>query len=1648
MGAVHRASTDELYRTSRTSVQRRWSADGATTIWKVLHGPDAARRVAHERALLRRLDGVGGVSRLADEPDDLDTIALRDVGGVALRSRPLPRDVDQVLALTTRLVEIIAEVHRHGVVHKDINPANIVLDRSGRPTLIDFDLATTFAEEQPGFVHENEIAGTLAYLAPEQTGRTGRPVDQRADLYGLGATMYELLTGRPPFGTSDRDPLELVHDHLAHTPARPDAVEPAVPPVLADIVMRLLAKEPDQRYQSAEGLLHDLCRVRDEPAGGDHPRFALGERDFPRRIAPPSRLIGRDAEIATLHTAFAECVLGRTRGVLVSGAPGVGKTALIDELRTVVTVGGGWLVSGKFDQYRRDAGADAVWQALGGVARLLLAEPEEELTSIRADLLRALAANAGALAAQLPQFAALLDIEPDVTVDDPAKTEARLVQAGLELLRTVAHPARPVVLVVDDLQWAGASAISFLDAVLVDADLRGVLVVGAYRQAEVDQAHPLAAMFSRWEHLDVAPRQLRLADLPITDQCVLVGDILRLEPPQAQRLAEEIDTRAHGNPFDTVELINALRNDGILRCDEQGWRWDAAALRGHVGSGDVVEVLTARIDRLPPATGGLLTVMACLGGEVELPVLAVAAGRPEPDAAGRPEPDVEAHLLPALEDGLLVMSRADRTLRFRHDRIQQAAFARGAVRLRLPVARRLAAVPALAGAAAEQYLAAGAALPDAAERARVVALYREAAAAARLSSNQALRERYLRAARTIVDPADTGTLAQLAAEHHAVLYALGRLDEADEAYRWLVEHRTDPLANCDSVCAQAASLTIRQRPHEAVELGLAALRSLGLEMPGPERLSVEIDEGVDRVYRWVAESSLERELRRPELADPVLTAQAKIINRLIPPAFFSEQIPVMAWMIGRAVGMWAEHGPSSSLVGPLAHIGFLAIPMRADHAIGNQAVGRVLAVAEAHGYEPDTSQCRFLFALSSGHWFQPLEQGLRQARIAREGLIRAGDPLNAVFTSYVSVPGALDCTPTLETFRTIVDRALAFASRTGNDHIVAALLPHRQLIRAVRGQTRSLTSLDDDDFTHTTHLADVALNPTAAGYYHVTRGVLGLITDDLALVADASAAALALDPYLEAAYVKVLSVLLHGVSLAEQVRALPAGDRRRTPLAELDRQCAWMSARAAQMPDNATHLAHLLDAERAWAAGDLPAAIAGFDAARDTVARVERPWHRAVIAGRAAHFYARHGADLLALHLRDECRRTLDRWGATGAAAHLSAGCPPLADTAPAQVLAGSPAGPATFAGHDTRHSMQLPGQALDLLAVVRAGQVLSGETDLARLRERVGDVLGALSGADRVQMAVRDETTSEWLLPDPDGTPISLAQAGARGLVPLAAVRYAQRTGQPLTIDDVAGHELCAREPYADRHQRSSLLIVPITSHGTQRAVLVLENSLARGAFTAERLESVRLIAGQLTVAIDNALLYTSLERKVAERTEALEHANHQLEVLTVTDSLTGLANRRRLEDILESEWRQRLRTGAALAIAMIDVDHFKKYNDHYGHPSGDECLRRVAGALATAVRQTDVVARYGGEEFCLVMPDTDLTAAGEAAERVRAAVAALDLEHTGSLTGRVTVSIGVAAAIPRPDALPEFLLKSADTALYHAKNDGRNRVASHPNG
>jgi diguanylate cyclase (GGDEF)-like protein len=376
---------------------------------------------------------------------------------------------------------------------------------------------------------------------------------------------------------------------------------------------------------------------------------------------------------------------------------------------------------------------------------------------------------------------------------------------------------------------------------------------------------------------------------------------------------------------------------------------------------------------------------------------------------------------------------------------------------------------------------------------------------------------------------------------------------------------------------------------------------------------------------------------------------------------------------------------------------------------------------------------------------------------------------------------------------------------------------------------------------------------------------------------------------------------------------------------------------------------------------------------------------------------------------------------------------------------------PGTELGLDDRpagSSSGLTSDTIDLLGILRASQALSSETVLDRLQARVNETLSALTGATNVRIVLCDQESGAWYLPPVSGASatdvMSVDQAGRQRLLPLSAFHCVQHSGEILIVEDATRDDRFAQDAYFAGVDCCSLLFVPIRKQGVSRAMLLLENRLSRGAFSAERLDAVSLIAGQLAVSLDNALMYASLEKNVVERTRELWEANQRLEVLSNTDALTDLVNRRHFMEALDREWARALRSATWIAIAMIDVDHFKKYNDHYGHLAGDACLRQVAAALQSSVRQhVDIAARYGGEEFVVIMPNVDSDTARLVAERVRAAVSSLGVPHAHSDFGRVSVSIGIAAVMPSGDMIAEELIHLADRALYDAKRSGRDRVA-----
>jgi predicted ATPase/signal transduction histidine kinase len=1438
-----------VHESERTRVIRLFDA-GRAVIRKEPLGPDAESRLRHETAILERLRGAEGVAQLATASRYAGSIVLADAGGTSLAGVTKPLAVDELTGLGLGLARAVAGMHRRGVMHRDISPANIVVSRDGIPCLVDFALATSLAEIRPEFTHYAEIVGTLAYLAPEQTGRTGRPTDQRADLYALGALLYELATGAPPFGTGN--PLRLIHDHLARVPAPVAQVNPAIPKELSQVIMHLLEKEPDNRYQTADGAAYDLERVRDAATCPGTSALHVGERDIPLRLVPPSQLAGREAEVAALAGAFDAMLAGRCRGVLVSGAPGVGKTALADQLRPVVTGSDGWFVAGKFDAYRRDLEFSAANQAFRALGRLLLAEPDDELARVRRRILDAVGPNAGILAAAVPEFAALLAVPPDP--GDPLSAQARVQQAGMAALRAVASRKRPVVMFIDDLQWAGRTSLGFVDLLLSDDPIDGLLLVGVYATSDVHTAHVLAAPLSRWQD-QPGVQHLQLDNLPGPSHVAMIAEMLHVNEAAVVGLAGAIEPYTSGNPYETVELLNALRRDGLLTVTAVGWRWDEAAVRAHLDQSEVAGLLAARVEAMPPSSRQMLEAMACLGGRAELGLLQAATGKSASV--------VDQTLAPALEEGLLVAEPGSHpAVRFRHDRIREAALGgldpRRRRGLQLAMARRLAVVPELFAAAAEQYLPAVGEVGDAAERRRVVGLLRRAAGQAAVVGNYAVVNALLAAALRLIDPGETATLAEVHTAHHAALFSLGRFDEADEEYRTIEGLCTTALSRAGATAVQLHSLTHRRNFAAAIGLGIESLRELGIAVPGNGWPPAEIDRQFRHLYRWLDHTDIADDLARPDITDPALLAATRLIDAVMPAAYFAADAPAVGWLSLEAVRIWLQHGPAPSLPGPISYTAFAGVALRGDYAAAYRAVRRIVAVGEARGYELGTAQARFLFAGRSC-WFEPIENGVHTVRRAREGLVAGGDLANAVYTYLTAVYYLQDCAPSLDAWVAEAEAGLAFARRTGSEQTIQWLESCRWLAGVLRGERAADAALADG----------YAGNTLALLYAYLTRAVAAAIFGDPVGLARHTAAAMPLLPAVLSLYPAAVVRLLRGLALAGQARVTDGGERAGL-LAELDEVTQWLAERAEDAPENFLHLLRLAEAERAWAVGDSRAAALAFDAALREAAGRQRPWHRALIAEHAARFYLAHGLEYPGYGLLAQARRDYLAWGATAKAAQLDWAYPALRPRADTTTTGGQPDLP-------DRRDVVSTG-TIDLLGILSASQALSSETNIDRLHDRVAQVLGAMTGATGVQLLPWSEDRQNWLLPGPGGADL-MGGSGRETAVPISVLRYVQRTREPLVAGDATGDDRFARDPYFAGAGCCSLLAVPILSRGTLRAVLLLENRLIRGAFTAERLDVVKLIAGQLAVSLDNVQLYAELTASRARIVAAGDQVRRRIE-------------------------------------------------------------------------------------------------------------------------------------------------------------------------
>ncbi|MEA2780064.1 MAG: hypothetical protein QOK29_1608, partial [Rhodospirillaceae bacterium] len=632
--------------------------------------PGSLNRLTHEHGLKEDLDSAWAARPLELVRERGRTmLVLEDPGGAPLdRLLGPPMDVGKFLRLAVALSAALGRLHERGLVHKDIKPANVLVNSAtGQVWLTGFGIASRLPRERQLPEPPEIIAGTLAYMAPEQTGRMNRSIDSRSDLYSLGVTLYQMLSGALPFTASD--PMEWIHCHIARKPVPPGERSANLPAPLSAIILKLLAKTAEERYQTATGVESDLRRCLAEwETQGRIDEFAIGEHDTPDRLLVSEKLYGRAREIDTLLASFERVVArGTPELVLVSGYSGIGKSSVVNELHKVLVPTRGLFASGKFDQYKRNIPYATLAQAFQSLVSQILGKSDAEMSQWRSALLEALGPNGQLMVNLIPELALIIGEQPPAPDLPPQDQQTRFKLVFRRFLGVFARPEHPLALFLDDLQWLDLATLDLIEHLISHAEVRHLLLLGAYRDNEVSPSHPLARMLVRIRVTGARLREIRLAPLMPDDVERLLADALHTDPERARPLADLVFEKTAGNPFFTIQFLLALIDEGLLAFDPgaAAWTWDLQRIRAKGFTDNVADLMAAKLGRLPHRTQKALGQLACLGNAAETATLTLVHGGAEEA--------MHVALWEAVRAGLVI--RSDNTYAFLHDRIQEAAYA-------------------------------------------------------------------------------------------------------------------------------------------------------------------------------------------------------------------------------------------------------------------------------------------------------------------------------------------------------------------------------------------------------------------------------------------------------------------------------------------------------------------------------------------------------------------------------------------------------------------------------------------------------------------------------------------------------------------------------------------------------------------------------------------------------------------------------------------------------------------------------------------------------------------------------------------------------------------------------------------------------------
>ncbi|MFP3980731.1 MAG: diguanylate cyclase [Desulfobacterales bacterium] len=1616
--------TEKIRENRTTSLFRaEHGSDGKTAVIRLLHAPaiseQEAVRFRREFENIKNLD-IEGILRPYEliEHENGFALVMADFPGRSLKTRigASGMDVAEFLEIAVCLAEILGRIHEK-VVHKAIKPSNILVkDDPLSCRITDFGDLSLASGQHRDIYDPEVISRTVPYMAPEQTGRMNRAVDRRTDLYCLGTVFYEMLTGSPVFAYDD--PMEIIHAHIARLPEAPCEKRHAIAGALSDIVMKLLFKEPEDRYQTAYGLAADLeqCRRQLSEKGGIEP-FELAARDVSLDFEASGRLVGRENEKAALVECFDRMTEQRKPAVsILTGPEGIGKTLLAEKVCRSVVADNGYFITGKYDRFRGEVPYSAIIQAFMALVSRLLAEGPERVENWRIRIMEALGSSGRVVTEVIPNLELIVGKQPDVPELGPEAARNRFVHVFSNFVQVFARFSHPLVLFLDNLQWADRASLRFLARLAAGMNKGCLWLILASRTREAQRQDLLSNAVDELESTAGYVCRLELDVLDRDSVCALVADLLGINGDAASPLAGLVHGKTGGNPFFVNQFLRNLYENGFLWFEPgRGWLWNEEKIRGLQVTDNVVELMTEKLAGLPAQTRNILMAGACMGNRFDLETLA--------EVLGRSMDEVLEAADPALKSGYLQFS--GEMYYFTHDRLWEAAYAMIPEDRRSELHHDIGWHVYSCTQSREQlyrdiffivnHLNAG--IDSIKSHEERIALARLNLAAAEKSRDTAAYQSALACLKTGISLlSDTAwqkeydLALKLHAETAKASYQAAEFEEMEARVHEVVENAATVLDTIDVREIQIQAYLAQHKIVDAVDTAYMVLESLGVRLPRRASGAARVREliGVNLVLRGKTDDEI---LNYRLMEDPFSKAAVRIATSALIAFYVGGYATDMAVLVLRMVRISFRKGICAQTPQWLASysvILFVLNRLNEAFRFGN------LAMETAKRLNFEEIRTRYLVYAQIRHWRDPLTECCTCLLENYSQGLELGDVDYSAYSAVQYCHLAFGAGCRLGALAGEAEDYSRVMRRYGQMVPLHLILILEQVIENLRGNSESPVLLEGGKFSEEVMIPELAGSNQRVGLFlaYTYKLMLGFFFGEHEKARENAEKA---KQYLDAGvglYVFAIFYFYRALNQLAVFDELPA-ERRKKEWKKIENAAAKLRLWTEHGSHNHGHKSDLVEAEMARVRGDLLNAENRYHRAADRARESGFVHEEALVCELAALFYAgRQMRDFAALFMTRayECCR---RWGSAAKAGQMEKTHGDLLSVPvtrqPQEAAAGEASG-------------EERGSDLDLSTVIKAYQAISGEIVLERLLERLMRIglenAGGQRGVLLLQEAGRLYVEAEM---DSEGNVSVLQSVPVENYpyIPAGVVSYVHKTMENVVIDNASQDERFSGDPYIREHGLKSVLCAPVRRQKEISGLLYVENNLAVGAFSRERLELLTILSAQSAIAIENAKLFEMARR----------------------DGLTGLINFRYFQYSLEQELGRASAGNHPVGLFMLDIDRFKDLNDTHGHQAGDEVLKNVAAIIQSDAPDRDLVSRYGGEEFAVICPEKRFDEAKQLAEKIREDVES-SVVHYHGVPLKVTISIGVAGTFLAGAAGAETLIRMADDALYKAKLGGRNRV------